>query len=53
MLDPASVDLDELCVALDDHTAGVSWWINPATGELRSHLAAVGGKRTDELFDAG
>ncbi len=53
MLDPASVDLDELCVALDDHTAGVSWWINPATGELRSHLADVGGKSTDELFDGG
>jgi len=53
MLDPASVDLDELCVALDDHTAGVSWWIEPRSGELRSHMAGVGGKSTDELFDAG
>ncbi|MBC8092195.1 MAG: hypothetical protein H7Y15_09710 [Pseudonocardia sp.] len=45
MLDPESVDLDELCAALDDHTPGVSWWIDPATGAITSHLADVGGPR--------
>lgn len=42
MLDPESVDLDELCAALDDHTPGTTWWIDPATGAIRSHLAGVG-----------
>lgn len=36
MLDPESVDLDELCVALDDHTPGTTWWIESATGRIRS-----------------
>lgn len=45
MLDPESVDLDELCAALDDHTPGVTWWIHPGTGALSSHLADVGGPR--------
>ena len=53
MLDPESVDLDELCTALDDHTAGVTWWIEPATGILRSHLADVGGPSVDDLRSAG
>ena len=53
MLDPASVDLGELCAALDDRTAGVSWWIDPGTGRIRSHLADVGGPGTTELADAG
>lgn len=42
MLDPDAVDLGELCTALDDHTPGVSWWIDPSTGAIRSHLADVG-----------
>jgi hypothetical protein len=42
MLDPQSVDLDELCAALDDHTPGVTWWIDPSTGGIVSHLDAVG-----------
>ncbi len=42
MLDPESVDLDELCAALDDHTPGVTWWIDPSTGAIVSHLDAVG-----------
>lgn len=37
MLDPAGVDLDELCFARDDRTSGVSWWIEPATGKLQAH----------------
>ena len=32
---------------------GTSWWIDPATGRIRSHLADVGGPGTDELADAG
>ena len=42
MLDPESMDLDELCAALDDHTPGVTWWIDPSTGAIVSHLDAVG-----------
>jgi len=53
MLDPELVDLDELCAALDDHTAGVSWWIESATGDIRSHLDGVGGKSTEDLRAAG
>lgn len=45
MLDPASVDLDELCAALEDRTAGVSWWIDPVSGAISSHLADVGGPK--------
>ncbi|MCW2717329.1 MAG: hypothetical protein QOG20_1644 [Pseudonocardiales bacterium] len=53
MLDPASVDLDELCAALDDHSPGVSWWIETATGQVRSHLADVGGPSADDLAAGG
>lgn len=35
MLDLASVDLAELCSALEDHSPGVSWWLDPHTGELQ------------------
>jgi hypothetical protein len=34
MLDPDRLDLDELCFARDDRTVGITWWIDPATGEL-------------------
>lgn len=37
MLDPDRLDLDELCFARDDRTVGVTWYIDPATGALRSH----------------
>jgi hypothetical protein len=53
MLDPESVDLDELCAALDDRTPGSSWWIHPDSGQIRSHLADVGGPGADVLADAG
>ncbi len=53
MLDPDSVDVDELCSALEDHTTGVSWWIESATGQIRSHLAGVGGRSTEELAGSG
>ncbi|GAA2542977.1 nucleotidyltransferase domain-containing protein [Pseudonocardia hydrocarbonoxydans] len=45
MLDPASVDIDELYAALEDRTAGVSWWIDPESGAITSHLADVGGPK--------
>ncbi len=53
MLDPESVDLGELCAALDDRTAGMTWWIEPTTGAIRSHLADVGGPSTADLADTG
>jgi hypothetical protein len=42
MLDPESVDLDELCAALDDRTPGVSWWIDAGTGAIRTQLDVTG-----------
>jgi Uncharacterised protein family (UPF0158) len=53
MLDPAAVDLDELCAALDDRSTGTSWWIDPGSGRIRSHLADVGGPGVEELAGAG
>ncbi len=38
MLDPASVDLDALGTALDDRTPDVTWYIDPATGEVTAHV---------------
>jgi hypothetical protein len=49
MLDPESVDLDELCAALDDRTAGTSWWIDPATGAVRPQLDDVPGSGAEDL----
>src|SRR5688572_26306224 len=34
MLDLERVDLSELCMALEDHTDGHEWWLDPATGQL-------------------
>lgn len=48
MLDPRSVDLDELCVALVSQYAEMSWWIDPATGEIRPHIPDVDGDETPE-----
>lgn len=41
MLDPEAVDLEELRHALDDHTAGTTWWIERSTGQIRPHVADV------------
>jgi Uncharacterised protein family (UPF0158) len=38
MLDAESLDLDELRAALEDHSPDMSWWINPADGEIRPQL---------------
>lgn len=48
MLDPDAVDLDELCVALDDRDGERSWWISPATGEIKPHIPDVDGDETPE-----
>lgn len=42
MLDPESVNLDELCLALDDHTAGTTWWIESDTGRIRPRTVVDG-----------
>ena len=34
MLDLASVDLDDLVQALEDHSHETSWWLDPHTGQL-------------------
>lgn len=34
MLDLASIDLDDLVLALEDHSYETSWWLDPATGEF-------------------
>jgi len=36
MLDPESLDLDELCTALEDHSPERVWWINTADGRVQS-----------------
>jgi hypothetical protein len=33
MLDPATVDLQELATALEDHSYDISWWFDPKTGQ--------------------
>lgn len=58
MLEPESVDLDELCTALDDRSTSTSWWLDPATGRIRPHLTEVGHADlehtdVDGLLDAG
>ncbi len=35
MLDPKSLDLDELCVALEDHSPETTWWIHPGDGRIQ------------------
>lgn len=34
MLLPEQVDLSDLALALEDHTAGHRWWLEPATGRV-------------------
>jgi Uncharacterised protein family (UPF0158) len=35
MLDPKSLDLDELCAALEDHSPESTWWIHTGDGRIR------------------
>jgi hypothetical protein len=41
VLDPDAVNLGQLCAALDDHTPGTTWWIDPGTGEIRTRMEEV------------
>lgn len=41
MLDPDRVDLGELTHALEDHSGEASWWLDPTTGELHTHLDSM------------
>src|SRR5438128_2230724 len=34
VLDLRQIDFGDLCEALDDHSPGHSWWLDPATGEV-------------------
>jgi hypothetical protein len=34
MLDPAQLNLSELCIALEDNSPEHSWWLDPRSGEL-------------------
>src|SRR4029078_980359 len=36
MLDPKSLDLDELCAALEDHSPDATWWMHNDDGRIRS-----------------
>jgi hypothetical protein len=48
MLDPESVDLDELRMALEDHTPDTTWWIHPGDGQIQpllDHQPAMDGWR--------
>jgi predicted nucleotidyltransferase len=35
MLDPDRLELDGLCLALDDHSPDTTWWIESGTGQIR------------------
>ena len=53
MLDPDHLDLGELCLALDDHSADVTWWIERSTGLIRSHVPDVDDEPAEELAANG
>ena len=35
MLDPKSLDLDELCAALEDNSPETNWWIHTGDGRIQ------------------
>lgn len=37
-LPPSQVDLSDLAMALEDHSAEHSWWLDPATGKVNPHF---------------
>jgi hypothetical protein len=53
MLEPAAVDLAELVAALDDRTAGRSWWIDRESGRIRTVTRGVDPETPQQLADAG
>jgi len=53
MLSLASIDLEELCAALEDHSHETSWWIDPRSGAIRFHNPDVEEQTADDLEGAG
>jgi predicted nucleotidyltransferase len=53
MLSLASIDLEELCMALEDHSYETSWWIDPRSGAIRFHNPDVDEDTADDLDEAG
>ncbi len=53
MLDLDAVDLDELSDALSSHFDELSWWLDPASGEIRTHDPDVADETADDLDGAG
>ena len=53
MLSLESVDLQELCTALEDHSYETSWWIDPRSGAIRFHNPDVDQETGDDLEDSG
>lgn len=53
MLDLDTIDLDMLCMALEDHSPETSWWLNPLSGEVLRHDPDVDDETVDDLDDSG
>lgn len=53
MLSLASIDLEELCAALEDNSYETSWWIDPRSGAIRFHNPDVDEDTADDLDEAG
>jgi hypothetical protein len=53
MLDLETVDLTELCDALSSHFDELSWWLDPASGEIRMHHAEADDETAGDLDEAG
>jgi predicted nucleotidyltransferase len=56
MLDLDAIDLEMLCVALEDHSTdelGSSWWVDPRNGEVRFHNPDIDDDTADDLDDSG
>jgi hypothetical protein len=48
VLDPRALDLEALCLAMESNDPEMSWWIDPATGEIQPHVPDVDGDDTPE-----
>ncbi len=53
MLDLDSLDMAELCSALEDNSCESSWWLDPRTGEVRYHHPDAEDESIDDLDEAG
>lgn len=52
MLSLASIDLEELCMALEDNSYETSWWIDPRSGAIRFHNPGADEDTADDLEEA-